>query len=299
MLWRTELLMAAGGAVCLAFLGCDKSTTKPKTVQTEFRQGVCRRGTERASTAVAGEINDDSLNVRTWRGPCLSDFKKLAGESIDPVGTVRFFAGHDTLYVIHDSAWHNCCSQIVYEAEAGMGTLDIIEKDTASEWCTCGCRFNLRAEVSGLEKGTYFVRLWAENRFEDTTLLLGEDQVFVPGDVVVSVVDEEDVRFETRCDTLMVFHDRKPANCCSKINFDFEQHGSLLILSEIDTASAWCRCMCQFDLSARIWDLSPGTYTVQVWDRGHQQDWDGIPDSLIAEQHVQIAPCAGRVAVSP
>jgi hypothetical protein len=306
MLWRTELLMAAGGAVLLAFLGCGKSATKPKTAQWEFRQSACRGGTERASAAVAGEANDDSLNVRTWRGPCLPDFHKPTGNSNEATGIVRFLAGQDTLYVFHDSAGYNCCSYIIHELERSKDTLDVIEKDTASILCTCGCLFNLRAEVSGLQKGTYVIRLWTEARYMDEDgnwnirrELLGQSEVTIPGKMVVSVADEEDILFETRCDTLMVFHDRKPANCCSKIDFDFEQHGSLLILSEIDTASAWCKCMCQFDLSARIWDLSPGTYTVQVWDRGHHQDWDGMPDSLIAEQQVHIAPCAQRVAVSP
>jgi len=97
------------------------------------------------------------------------------------------------------------------------------------------------------------------------------------------------IYFETRCDTLIVYHGAKWANCGSKFIFDFQQEGPLLVFTEIDTSSQMLRCMCVFDLMAQVSDLANGTYTVQLWDGGNVHGWGGPADSLILQEEVEIS----------
>jgi len=189
---------------------------------------------------------------------------------------VRFAVSYDTLFVYHDSAVYQCCADIVFNFEAQGSTLDFIERDVG-EPCDCMCLFNLEFSLASIPPGTYTARLWTENKGQ----LLGEAEVTIPG--------ADGVYFETRCDTLIVSHNGMFANCCAEIMFDFQQDGSLLVFSELDTASLWCWCLCYFDLTAQVSGLANGIYTVQVWDRGHVEDWDGAPDSLIAEGEIEIS----------
>jgi hypothetical protein len=189
-------------------------------------------------------------------------------------GAVRFAAGHDTLFVYHDSAFYNCCSKIMFDVDFQDSIVDFIEVDTAKNLCDCDCHFNLGSYLSGLPQRTYTARLWTEKRDS----LLGETVIVVPG--------PNQVWFESYCDTLTVHHDGDSANCCSKIIFGLEQQGNLLEFTQIDTSSVLCHCRCVFDLVAQVSGLSGGQYTVRVRD--------AAGDSLLDTAIVQITPCLPR-----
>jgi hypothetical protein len=189
-------------------------------------------------------------------------------------GAVRFAAGHDTLFVYHDSAYYNCCSMIMFDVDLQDLVVDFIEVDTAADLCDCRCYFNLGSCLSGLSQGTYTARLWTEKRDS----LLGEAAVLVPG--------ASPIWFESYCDTLTVHHGVDSANCCAKFIFDFEQMGNLLEFTEIDTSSELCYCICAFDLVAQVSGLSGGQYIVRVRD--------AAGDSLLDTAIVQITPCLSR-----
>ncbi|MBN1483537.1 MAG: BMP family ABC transporter substrate-binding protein [Chloroflexia bacterium] len=56
-------------------------------------------------------------------------------------------------------------------------------------------------------------------------------------------------------------------NCCATMVVDFEDQSPLLKLVERETyEDGPCYCLCPFNLSARISDLEPGEYEVEVWD---------------------------------
>ena len=59
-------------------------------------------------------------------------------------------------------------------------------------------------------------------------------------------------------------------NCCATMVVDLIDQRPLLQLVERETYSQGgpCDCLCPYDLSARIPDLPPGTYQVEVWDEG-------------------------------
>ena len=262
---------SAAAILILLGLACSESGTQPKHVQLTFSQSDCHDTWERP---LVGDLAWRGALSPSFQSPCL-DGGQLAKTTVaSSSGAVRFAAGHDTLFVYHDSAFYNCCSNIMFDVDLQDSVVDFIEVDTAKALCDCLCHFNLGSYLSGLSRGTYTARLWTEKRDS----LLGETVIFVPGSNVVW--------FESHCDTLTVHHDGDSANCCSKIIFGLEQQGNLLEFTEIDTSSVSCRCMCSFDLIAQVSGLSPGQYTVRVRD--------AAGDSLLDTAIVQIAPCLPR-----
>jgi hypothetical protein len=223
-------------------------------------------------TAMAG----DSLPARrvpspSFQGPCLENGVHNETTAASWLETVRFVAGHDTLYVHHDSAWYNCCSKIKFDVEILDSVIDFVEVDTSTTPCLCVCHFDLESYFPGLARGIYTARLWMQNRDS----LLGEAEVFVPG--------ASSIWYESRCDTLLIHDDGKVANCCSRYVFGIEQLGDLLVVSEADTSSMLCDCFCLFDLTARISGLTEDRYTVHLRD--------GATGGLLDTAVVQIAPC--------
>jgi YVTN family beta-propeller protein len=90
------------------------------------------------------------------------------------------------------------------------------------------------------------------------------------------------------CDILMTHRDAV-YNCCAQVVVYPEWQGTLLKLVEQEEYPDRepCRCVCRIDLGARLADLRPGTYTVQVWD--------GVAEALLAEETVIVeAGCGGR-----
>lgn len=79
------------------------------------------------------------------------------------------------------------------------------------------------------------------------------------GDQVEIWVEERDIVME---------HRGAIYNCCATMVVDLIDQRPLLQLIERETYpdSSPCYCLCPYDLSARIPDLPPGTYHVEVWD---------------------------------
>jgi hypothetical protein len=88
------------------------------------------------------------------------------------------------------------------------------------------------------------------------------------------------------CDIVMTHRDAV-YNCCAQVVVYPEWQGTLLRLVEQEEYpdSEPCRCLCRIDLGARLADLPPGTYTVQVWD--------GVAQALLAEETVIVEPESG------
>jgi hypothetical protein len=275
------LAYVVGAAIIFSIVwGCHKSSTDPsKTLlpQFSYSQSGCKSGTESFGKAVSRGISPHPTLLSFVQSPCLAGSEGSPGDLPWPGGKVRFSVSYDTLFVFHDSASYQCCAQFGFELEREGSVLDFIEADISGTPCDCMCLFDLETTATGLASGTYTARLWTEGK----EILLGEAEVTITG--------AGGVWFETLCDTLIVHHDNWFTNCCAEIMFDFQQDGSLLVFTEIDTAASWCYCLCYFDLKAEVAGLPNGTYQVQVWNAGHIEDWDGMPDSLVGEGEVEIS----------
>ena len=268
---RHVFLGSAGAILIFLGVGCSESGTQPSHVQLTSSQSDCRVEPNLDARSPAGALQGRLSSLPSSQSPCLDSSRLAKTTVVSSTGGVRFAAGHDTLFVYHDSAWYNCCSKIRYDVEVQDSVVNFIEVDAATSLCHFMCHFNLGSYLWGLSRGTYTARLWTARRDS----LLGEAVIFIPG--------TNQVWFEDHCDTLTVHHDGKVASCCAKFIFGFEQNGNLLSLAEIDTSSIPCRCVCTFDLVAQVSGLTGGLYVVRV-----QDSTSGIlSDSAI----VQIAPC--------
>jgi hypothetical protein len=90
------------------------------------------------------------------------------------------------------------------------------------------------------------------------------------------------------CDIVMSHHEAL-YNCCAQMTVYLEDQPPLFKLTEQEEYpdSEPCRCMCPHELGARIANLPPGTYFVQVWDSA--ADKLLVEDSLLIETECGLA----------
>lgn len=74
--------------------------------------------------------------------------------------TVIFSAHGDTIFVTHQDAFYNCCSEIAIDVVQTTEGFDLFERDTSEEACYCMCDFDITAIISGVSEGEYVVRLF-------------------------------------------------------------------------------------------------------------------------------------------
>jgi hypothetical protein len=74
--------------------------------------------------------------------------------------TVIFTAHGDTIFVTHQDAFYNCCSEITVDIVSTAEGFDLFERDTSEEPCYCMCDFDITTIISGVPEGEYLVRLF-------------------------------------------------------------------------------------------------------------------------------------------
>ncbi len=154
----------------------------------------------------------------------------------------------------------------------------------------CMCYLNLSTDLENLTSGnTYHIEIWNE----DNTLKYGEiDVPFDAGDGESNIILGDDyqsdcfditkendplskinkagelgtITYEINDDVLTVFHNEVYLNCGAEIHFEISVDGLNITLNEVNTGQD-VYCMCYFNLSVDIENLTPGnTYHIEVWD---------------------------------
>jgi hypothetical protein len=64
---------------------------------------------------------------------------------------------------------------------------------------------------------------------------------------------------------IVVLHKDAFYNCCFEISVEVVQNGNVFNLYEHESGNP-CWCMCYFDITTTIYDLEPGTYTINVYN---------------------------------
>jgi len=77
--------------------------------------------------------------------------------------------------------------------------------------------------------------------------------------IIIQVVDND----------IIVTHENAFYNCCFHIEAEVTQNGYDIQLYEV-TSGTYCYCLCYFDITTIIYDLSPGTYTISYYDADSQ-----------------------------
>jgi hypothetical protein len=64
---------------------------------------------------------------------------------------------------------------------------------------------------------------------------------------------------------IIVLHMDAFYNCCYEITVEIVQEGNVFNLYEQESGEP-CYCLCYFDITTTIYDLEPGTYTINVYN---------------------------------
>jgi len=72
--------------------------------------------------------------------------------------------------------------------------------------------------------------------------------------------------------------------CCAKIEAQIEAEGPVIKIVETNVGQV-CRCMCGYELQAKIAGLPTGTYTIQVWGVQYQ---DAHPLEQLGEAEIKL-----------
>jgi hypothetical protein len=83
--------------------------------------------------------------------------------------------------------------------------------------------------------------------------------------------------FSSHSDTIWVIHQDASYNCCSKIKVNLKATPNGFDLLEYDVGDT-CRCMCYFDITTTISDVSSGTYLIRVFDTDTNLVGSGVVD---------------------
>jgi hypothetical protein len=77
--------------------------------------------------------------------------------------------------------------------------------------------------------------------------------------------DPDEVIITVSGNDVIVLHKDAFYNCCYTIWVDLVQEGNVFNLYEHESGTP-CFCMCYFDITTTIYDLQPGTYTINVYN---------------------------------
>jgi hypothetical protein len=223
--------------------------------------------------------NPAGLNVESLQSECKGYSKQGigAGERGD---TVIFSSHGDTISVLHQDAFYQCCARIKVEVVKTLGGFDLLESDTG-EPCNCMCFFDITTEISGLPDGTYFIRVFdtdgdpVDSGTVDIPPKYGafesfqsecKSHSFKAGGQALSDTLRDSVLVWFVADTVWVMHKNAFENCCSIILSQVERTPQGFDLFEYDTATDWCYCICYFDFTTTIYGVPAGVYLIRVFD---------------------------------
>ncbi len=196
-------------------------------------------------------------------------------------GPVSISSHKDTIIVTQYDVLFNCCSRIEVNITRTSNGFDLREKDIG-QTCKCNCLFDIQTLICKLEDGSYYIRVYDPNG-----KCVGSSTVDIPAKYSVSgsiqsecknklnkiKADEpqvdslvDSITFNFRGDTVEITHRNACYNCCSKLGTNVQPTIDGFNIYESDTAKDWCFCICHFDLTTTICEISPGDYIVRVFD---------------------------------
>ena len=116
--------------------------------------------------------NSPSLKFESSQSECKNLNGKIGWSAKS--GTVIFSSHGDTILIVHQDAFYNCCSKIKVNVKGTANGFDLWEYD-AGDSCRCMCYFDITTIISDLSQGTYFIRV-----FDIDSNLVGSGLVDIP-----------------------------------------------------------------------------------------------------------------------
>lgn len=239
--------------------------------------------------------NPPSLQFESLQSGCKGSLGEKIGSSTN--GDTVIFSSHgDTILVIHQDAFYNCCSKVKVNVTKTPNGFDLLEYDIG-DTCDCMCYFDITTIISGLSPGTYLVRY-----FDIDSNLVDSGVVDIPpkytgsepfqsgckkglGKINTQTIPidsfEDSIIVWSHGDTGWVLHKNDPELCDSKIGTMIERTLEGFDIHEYFIYEGSAFCVCYFDIVTAIYGVSPGTYLVRVF---YTNGW------LVGEAELVIPP---------
>ena len=92
----------------------------------------------------------------------------------------------DTIHIWNTGAYENCGCLFKMDVSMSYDTIYVTEVDTASEWAFCICTFDLSETITGLQSGTYFVKVFRKMPlfYPDTLFYIGSTSFIYGGSIL-------------------------------------------------------------------------------------------------------------------
>ncbi len=265
-LYESETVTTPCDCICPYDVTSEIDDLEPGGYTVEFYKG----GTLAGSANVT--VSEEARILSTEDSGCL-DTSRLDTEPVS-----SFEAAYDSetgnVEVIHRNAMFNCClDEIAVEMTLDGNTIKLKEAEVAPNPCFCTCPYDVTTTIGSLEDGLYTVEF-----YNDSNQLQGSANVAVGvssrsanseclGLTRTEEVEELVLSFEEG--VLTASHRRATYNCCiDHIAVSMEIDGTDIDLVETEVLDMPCNCVCPFNVDTRIFGLTAGTYTVNVFAFG-------------------------------
>ena len=92
----------------------------------------------------------------------------------------------DTIHIWDTGAYENCGCLFKMDVSMSYDTIYVTEVDTASVWANCMCTFDLSETITGLQSGTYFVKVFRKMPlfYPDTLFYIGSTSFIYGGSIL-------------------------------------------------------------------------------------------------------------------
>jgi hypothetical protein len=205
--------------------------------------------------------------------PCIDrgDNAAVAGVDLDIDNDPRVADGDGSGTATVDLGAHEYVPAVKIDGDMnGDGNVDLVDAvlvlqivcalDTASATFLAGEDVN-RDGRAGLEETIYILQVLADTRHEIKHFSTG---CKVPGSPAYDTDSERFVAEVVDCE-LIVRHIDAVYNCCIKeISVSVSVSGNLIELYETEVLEAPCDCLCPYDITTDISNLSAGTYSIEI-----------------------------------
>ena len=112
--------------------------------------------------------------------------------------------------------------------------------------------------------------------FFQFTIIIQFHFLFLLGFSFSSIAQQGIISAEVSADSVTVWHIGSERNCATVFGMEMTLTGNHIKLLENDLYGDLAYCMCNFDLSAGIGNLTAGDYTVDVYSREAINNWDTV-----------------------
>ncbi len=126
-----------------------------------------------------------------------------------PQDSIFVIISGDTVHIWNTGALENCASKFRLDVGFSADTIFVIEVDTTDIYVPCMCYYDLCASITGLQSGSYIVKVFRDLPliFPDTLLYIGSTSFNYGGSVIAFTT----ASYQSDCDPITLIEESNTA----------------------------------------------------------------------------------------